>query len=243
MAHECPCLAVLPRGHLTGWPCWKSATHPSPGDTSPILLTHRDTRLAEPRAGGAKTHQGLHPRQPGKMLALDLLSHPATLGGLGSSGKPPHDGTKANSDKGTSCGTAPALWHTAGQDAAPASCSDPTHPSGSRASTQHLNPSFLTAETQQGHEIPSPLVHGGEVTGTSVDPLLGHGEGENLSPVPLGKARGSSKVRWSQISWQCTDRAEEMPGSSRLPSKQQNSSGKETGRPRAAGKINPAINL
>lgn len=118
-ARECPCLAVLPRGHLSAWSCQKSATHPFPGDTSTILLTHRDTGLAEPRAGGAKTHQGLHPRQPGKMLALELLSHPATLGGLGSSGKPPHDGMTANSDKGTSCGTTPARWHTAEQDAAP----------------------------------------------------------------------------------------------------------------------------
>lgn len=122
-----------------------------------------------------------------------------------------------------------ALWHTAGRDAAPASCSDPTHPSGS---TQHPNPSFLTAETQRSCKIPHRgHVWHGEVTGTSMDPLLGHrGKSEPGSP---GESTWQLQGQMGQISWQCTARAQEMPGLSQPPSKQQNSSESETNRPRA----------
>lgn len=102
-----PRLAVLPGGHLVGWPCRRKGTHPSLGATCRVLLSvHRETGPEEP-----KPPRGLRPRRPGQMAALDLLSHPATLGGPGprcSSGKPSHDGTKANGDSGAQ-GRATAL--------------------------------------------------------------------------------------------------------------------------------------
>lgn len=88
-----------PGGHPIGWLCQRRSVHPIP----------RSNRLRPPpqawagSAGGTATHHGLHPRWPGQMEALDLLSHPATLGGPGlgcSWGKPSHDGTKANGDGG-----------------------------------------------------------------------------------------------------------------------------------------------
>ncbi|KAM9532182.1 uncharacterized protein ACIB01_013161 isoform 1-T2 [Guaruba guarouba] len=80
-----------PGGYLIGRLHQRRSIHPVP----------RSNRLRPPQAwaDGAATHHGLHPQWPGQMEALDLLSHPATLGGpsLGCSwGKPSHDGTKAN---------------------------------------------------------------------------------------------------------------------------------------------------
>lgn len=94
-----PPAGSVPQGTPCGVAVPEERHPPFPGSNLP----RPPLRAQGDGAGGTETPRGLRPRRPGQMAALDLLSHPATLGGPGpgcSSGKPSHDGTKANRDSG-----------------------------------------------------------------------------------------------------------------------------------------------
>lgn len=83
----------------TLWVAVLEEKHPPFPRSCVLLPAHRETGPGEPHAKGTETRRGLHPQWLGQMVAPDLLSHPDTLGSP--SGKPPHDGTKANGDSRT----------------------------------------------------------------------------------------------------------------------------------------------